>query len=210
VGDGAEVKEGVPQERTDRPLRADAQRNLDALLTAAMAVFARSGVDAPTREIAEEAGVGVGTLYRHFPGRSDLIVAVYRHEVDACADAAASLAAQHAPGEALRLWIERYTDFVGAKRGLAAALNSGDPAYNVLPGYFGTRLRPAVEALLAAATRAGDVRADIEASDLLFGVASLTAASRTRDPAQTRRMIALFLDGLRFGAERPAAPSPLP
>jgi AcrR family transcriptional regulator len=84
-------------------LRADAQRNTDALLEAALAVFATSGVDAPVREIAVKAGVGVGTVYRHFPQRSDLIVAVFRHQVDGCADAAAVLAAEHAPGEALAL-----------------------------------------------------------------------------------------------------------
>src|ERR1700761_1702614 len=84
-----------------RPVRADARRNLDALLEAALQVFATSGVDAPVREVADKAGVGVGTLYRHFPQRSDLIVAVMRHEVDACADAAEHIATEHEPGEAL-------------------------------------------------------------------------------------------------------------
>ena len=123
--------------------RADAQRNIDALLQAAMAVFADFGVDAPVREIAEKAGVGIGTIYRHFPQRSDLIVAVFRREVDACADAAALLAAEHEPGEALARWMQRYVDFITAKRGLAAALHSSDPAYNALPAYFQKRLRPA-------------------------------------------------------------------
>ena len=93
-----------PQDRTGRRVRADAQRNLDALLEAAKAVFATSGVDAPVREIAEKAGVGIGTVYRHFPQRSDLIAAVFRHEIDACAEAAPLLAAEHAPGEALAKW----------------------------------------------------------------------------------------------------------
>ncbi|WP_138918893.1 TetR/AcrR family transcriptional regulator, partial [Nitrospirillum viridazoti] len=97
-----------------RRVRADAQRNLDALLRAAMAVFATSGVDAPVREIAEKAGVGIGTVYRHFPQRSDLIIAVFRQEVDACADAAPALAAAHDPGEALSRWIRRYLDFIAA------------------------------------------------------------------------------------------------
>src|SRR5579871_6950835 len=81
-------------------LRADARRNVDALLRAAMSVFSQSGVDAPIRAIAERAGVGVGTVYRHFPQRSDLIAAVFRNEVDACADAAPALAASHGPDEA--------------------------------------------------------------------------------------------------------------
>src|SRR6266852_5017284 len=95
-GDGVE-----PQGHTDRRVRADAQRNIDTLLQTAMAVFATSGVDAPVREIAEKAGVGVGTVYRHFPQRADLIAAVLRREIDACADAASVLAAGHKPGEAL-------------------------------------------------------------------------------------------------------------
>ncbi len=95
-----------------------------------MTVFTTSGVDAPMREIAEQAGVGVGTIYRHFPKRADLIVAVFCHEVDACADAAPALAAEYQPGEALTRWVDRYIDLIGAKRGLAAALHSGDQAYD--------------------------------------------------------------------------------
>ena len=153
-GDGS-----TPRGRTDRRVRADAQRNIEALLEAAKAVFFASGVDAPVREIAEKAGVGIGTIYRHFPQRSDLIVAVFRREVDACADAAAVLAAKHEPGEALARWMQRYVDFISAKRGLAAALHSGDPAYNTLPAYFQERLRPALQTLLEAAAAAGKVRA---------------------------------------------------
>lgn len=88
-----------------RRVRADAQRNIDALLEAAMAVFMTTGVDAPVREIADRAGVGVGTVYRHFPSRADLVAAVFRHEIDACADAAPALASEHAPGEALARWM---------------------------------------------------------------------------------------------------------
>jgi AcrR family transcriptional regulator len=183
-----------------RRLRADALRNLDALLKAALAVFARSGVNAPIREIAEQAGVGVGTLYRHFPQRSDLIVAVFRNEVDACADAAPALAAAHAPDEALKLWVERFVGFIGAKRGLAAALHSGDPSYDVLPAYFENRLRPALEGLLASATAAGVIRPGVGADDLLWAIASLGRAKRGQDAALAQRMIGLLLDGLRVGA----------
>src|SRR5579859_7273976 len=105
----------------DRHVRADAQRNIDALLQAALEVFAFSGVDAPVREIAEKAGVGIGTVYRHFPQRADLVAAVFRREIDACADAAPLLAAQNSPGDALAKWIHRYTAFIATKRGLAAA-----------------------------------------------------------------------------------------
>jgi AcrR family transcriptional regulator len=181
-------------------MRADAQRNLDALLQSALAVFATSGVDAPVRQIAEQAGVGVGTVYRHFPQRSDLIVAVFRREVDACADAAAVLAAEHEPGEALARWMQRYVDFISAKRGLAAALHSGDPAYDTLPAYFQKRLRPTLKTLLEAAVAAGEVRSGVKPDDLLTAVASLCAPSQGGDPAQARRMVALLADGLRYGA----------
>ena len=187
---------------TPRPLRADAQRSEDALLEAALLVFATSGVDAPVREIADKAGVGVGTLYRRFPQRSDLIVAVFRKQVDACADAAPALAAAHEPGEALARWMQRYADFITTKRGLATALHSGDPAYEPLPAYFQKRLQPALRALLAAAAAAGEVRADVEPDDLLRAVGSLCMQAHDHGPAYAGRMVALLVDGLRYGASR--------
>src|SRR6201996_3389453 len=135
-------------------MRADAQRNVAALLEAAKTVFARSGVDAPAKEIADRAGVGVGTLYRHFPQRSDLVKAVLQHGIDACAEAA--LTAAREPGAAaLAGWLQQYTEFLGTKRGLASALHSGDPAFDALPGYFYQRLQPAPGSPLAAGTRHG-------------------------------------------------------
>jgi AcrR family transcriptional regulator len=193
-----------PGGRGDRRLRADAQRNVDALLEAAVSVFAKSGVDAPIREIAEKAGVGVGTVYRRFPRRSDLIATVFRHEVDACADVAPALAAEHAPDDALRRWVERYVDFIAAKRGLAAALHSGDPAYDALPAYFEKRLRPTLEGLLNSAAAAGSIRAGVDPHDLLSAIASLCVSTRDRDSARARPMIGLLLDGLRYGASSPA------
>ncbi len=194
-GDRAEAGTG----RAKRP-RADAQRNLDALLEAALEVFAISGVDAPVREIAAGAGVGVGTLYRHFPQRADLVAAVFRREVDACADAAPALAAEYAPAEALARWMQRYASFIATKRGLAAALHSGDPAFDALPDYFKRRLLPALQSLLQAAVAAGEVRADMDPNDLLGAVARLGAGAGAVDAEQTRRMVALLVDGLRYGA----------
>jgi AcrR family transcriptional regulator len=176
-------------------------RNLDALLKAAMAVFTCSGVEAPVREIAEKAGVGVGTLYRHFPQRVDLVVAVFRNEIDACADAAPVLAAGHGPSEALALWMQRYVDFLNAKRGLAAALHSGNPAFEPLPAYFCARLRPALQSLLDAATAAGEIRGDINPDDLLEAVGGLSRSAPNGDLTQARRMVALLVDGLRYGAK---------
>jgi AcrR family transcriptional regulator len=198
----------APLERADRPVRADAKRNLGVLLKAAMEVFATSGVDAPVREIAEKAGVGVGTLYRHFPQRSDLIAAVFRQEVDACADAGPLLAQENEPGEALSKWMQRYVDFIAAKRGLAAALHSGDPAFDPLPIYFQQRLKPALLSLLDAAVAAGEVRPGVDPDDLLMAVASLAMPVRDGGPAQARRMVALLVDGLRYGTKPSATPGP--
>jgi AcrR family transcriptional regulator len=182
-----------------RPVRADALRNIEALLEAAMQVFATSGVDAPAREIADKAGVGVGTLYRHFPERADLVVAVFRNEVDVCAEVASVLAAEHEPGDALDLWLQRYIDFIAAKRGLSAALHSGNPAFESLPIYFQEKLRPALQSLLEAAAKAGKVRADIDPAELLLAVARLCAPNdRGGINEQSRRMVALLIDGLRY------------
>ncbi|HEY0122065.1 MAG TPA: helix-turn-helix domain-containing protein [Rhizobium sp.] len=181
-------------------VRADAQRNIEIVIEAARAAFATFGVEAPMREIAEKAGVGVGTIYRHFPQRADLIAAVFRHEVDACADAAKRLADELEPGEALDRWMQRYVDFIVAKRGLAAALHSGDSAFETLPAYFDKRLEPALQALLDSAIKAGEIRADVQPHDLLRAVASLCMPSSDGDPAHARRLVALLVDGLRYRA----------
>lgn len=187
--------ETVP-ERVRRPLRADARRNADALLEAAKAVFVTSGVDAPVKEITDLAGVGVGTLYRRFPRRSDLVKAVFEHEVDACADAAPELTGAHGPEAALTLWLDRYTEFLATKRGLAAALHSGDPAFDALPDYFLQRLGPTLESLLDAAKASGDVRANVSASDLLYAIAKLCVPGPGEGPEDSQRMVSLLVNGL--------------
>ena len=181
-------------------MRADARQNVDALLEAAKAAFSESGVDAPVRSIAARAGVGVGTLYRHFPLRSDLISAVFRREMAACVEAATEIEAAYPPGEALDRWIMRYTEFVATKRGLAAALHSGDSAYEPLAEYFSTRLAPTLERLLVAATESGEISQDVDASEFLSAVANLC---HTGGPAviessgRAERMVRLLLAGLR-------------
>ena len=188
------------QANPPRHKRADAQRKMISLLEAAMEVFATSGVDAPVREIAKRAGVGLGTVYRHFPKRSDLIVAVFQTQVDACADAAPILAEKYEPGEALGRWMQRYVDFITTKRGLASALHSGDPAYLSLPAYFSKRLEPALQTLLDSAIVANAVRPDIEADDLLRAVATLCRGPRDEELVYARKMVKLLVDGLRYGA----------
>lgn len=180
-----------------RGKRADAQRNLRALLDAAMDVFAQSGVDAPVREVAERAGVGVGTLYRHFPQRADLIIAVMKSQIDACADAAPAYANEYEPGEALARWMQRYVDFIVTKRGLSGALQSDNAAYAALPDYFYSRLRPALASLLGAAVAQGVIRPGFEADELLRAVATLCKANPDEDTAATRKMVGLLVDGLR-------------
>lgn len=194
----------MPQNPTApaRRKRVDARRNTDSLLEAAKTAFATSGVDAPAKEIAALAGVGVGTLYRHFPRRSDLVVAVLRREIDACADAGPALSAAHEPAEALAQWLQRYTAFVATKRGLATALHSGDPAFDALPGYFWGLLGPVLGELLDAAAAAGDIRADVTAEDLLTAVALLCHPAPGTDAEYSRRMVGLLLDGLWSGAVR--------
>ena len=183
----------------DGRMRVDALRNIDALLQAAVEVFSTSGVDAPVREITERAGVGIGTFYRHFPQRADLVAAVFRREIDACADAAPVLAARYGPGDALAKWMQRYAAFLGTKRGLASALHSGNPAFDPLPAYFQQRLEPALRALLESAAAAGEVRTDFVAEELLDTVASLCMRAYDRGPDHARRMVALLVDGLRYG-----------
>lgn len=129
--------------RTARPQRADARRNREALLDAAAAAFVASGVEAPVRDIAAKAGVGTGTIYRHFPTRADLVVAVYRHQVDACADAGpALLASASTPHAALMRWIDLFVDFLVTKHGLAAMLQSENAGFDTLHAYFLDRLLP--------------------------------------------------------------------
>jgi AcrR family transcriptional regulator len=191
--------------RAPRRLRADAQRNVDALLEAAKTVFGEQGVDAPAKAITDRAGVGVGTLYRHFPQRSDLVKAVFRREVDSCADEAPVLSAAHGPGAALERWLLRYTEFLAAKRGLAAALHSGDPAFDALPDYFMGRLEPALGSLLEAAAAAGEIRSDMAAEELLYAVGNLCVSVEEQGVDYSRRMVALLVDGLRYGAAAPSA-----
>jgi AcrR family transcriptional regulator len=185
-------------------VRADAQRNEDAVLEAAKLVFITLGVDAPVREIATRAGVGVGTLYRRFPNRSDLVAAVFHREIDACAAEARGLAIKYAPGEALARWLKRYMEFIATKRGLAAALHSGDPAFDKLPAHFRASFEPALGLLLNTAARAGEVRSDVVPYDLLRAIGNLSVASGDDGVEHTRRMVSLLVDGLKFGVSSKA------
>lgn len=178
--------------------RKDARRNKETLLEAAAAVFVTSGVDAPVRDIASRAGVGLGTLYRHFPTRADLIIAVYRHQVDACADAGpALLAAAPTPHAALRQWIDLFVDFLVTKHGLAAVLRSDQAGFAALHDYFLDRLVPVCAELLDAAVTAGEIRADIDALTLMRGVGNLCIGAESDPDYHARRLTGTLVDGLR-------------
>ena len=177
--------------------RADAQRNVDALLDAAGAVFVAAGVEAPVRDIAAEAGVGVGTIYRHFPTRADLIVAVYRHQVEACAAAAPTLlASAGSPYAALTRWIDLFVDFLVTKHGLAGAMHSDAAGFETLHAWFLDRLVPACAQLLDAAVEAGEVSADVDALLLMWGVGNLCIGAED-DRYDARRLVGVLLAGLR-------------
>jgi len=195
----------VVQSRTaleiEKPMRADARRNLGTILKAALAVFDRLGVDAPIRTIAAEAGVGVGTIYRHFPQRSDLIKAIIEREVDDCADAARILSQGNTPIEALSLWVEGLVDFAGTKRGLGPALHSGDATYEALPFYVLGRLTPAITTLLNAAEASADIGPGTEPAEFLNAAMRLASAASAGQPDEARRMLALLVDGLRYRAK---------
>jgi AcrR family transcriptional regulator len=180
-----------------RGKRADALRNKQALLDAAAAVFVASGVEAPIREIAARAGVGIGTIYRHFPTRADLVVAVYRHQVEACAEAGpALLAGGGSPVAALREWVSLFVDFLVTKHGLANALQSDSGGFDGLHAYFLDRLVPVCQQLLDAAAGAGEIEAGTRAYELMRGIGNL-CAGRDRDPRyDPRRLVELLLQGL--------------
>jgi len=177
--------------------RADVVRNQKKLLVAAAEVFATSGVDAPVREVAARAGVGMGTLYRHFPTRADLVVAVFRHQVEECAEAGPRLLAEtESPMAALRLWIDRFVDFLITKHGLAA-IPQADNSSATLHTYFLDRLLPVAEQLLKAAVDAGEAKAEIQPYELMRGIGNLCIAPE-RDPRYNpRRLIDLLLRGLQ-------------
>lgn len=190
------MNEPDQQPVTPRRKRADAVRNTESVLEAAKAAFAESGVDAPMRDIAVRAGVGVGTIYRNYPLRSDLIIAVFRREVDATAAEADQLAAEHPPREALRLWAARLARFVATKRGFASALHSGDPAYQPLPEYFLGALSPRVQSILDAGAQDGSIREDIRADDLIHALSRLADSHQGETDGSAARMTDVLLDGL--------------
>lgn len=181
--------------------RKDARRNQQTLLDAAAAVFVTSGVEAPVRDIAAKAGVGMGTIYRHFPTRADLVIAVYRHQVEACAEAGpALLESSPTPHAALERWVDLFVDFLVTKHGLAAAMHTDKAGFETLHGYFLDRLLPVCTQLLDAATASGEVRAevsDLGALQLMRGIGNLCIGADSDPRYDARRLVSLLVAGLR-------------
>ena len=184
-----------------RPMRADARRNRELLLTAAAAVYAERGVDASLEEIARRADVGIGTLYRHFPTRDALNEAVYRHEVERLCDGVDELIASNAPDVALAVWMRRFAGYVATKKGMATALKSVLGADSELFAYSRGRIMTAIGALLDNAVAAGAIRDDVDADDLIRAMSGVCMATDTSGgPERTARLVDLLVDGMRYGA----------
>lgn len=178
--------------------RADVERNERALLDAAATVFATSGVDATVREVAAAAGVGMGTLYRHFPTRADLVVAVYRHQVDACGAAGpALLASAPTPFTAVLEWVHLFVDFLGTKHGLARVWQGDAAGFTALHDLFLDRLVPVLSDLLASARASGEVVADVDAYQILRAVGDLVAWNTPDPNYDVRGTVTLLVTGLR-------------
>ena len=204
-----------PAEIVRKP-RADAIRNRERVLEAAKAVFSAGGADASLEAVAKRAGVGIGTLYRHFPTREDLFEAVYRREVEQLGDLAEQLKSEAEPVEALRRWLRSNVELVATKKGMLAALQLVAHGSSELYAYSFDRLTKAVGALLARAAAAGEIRADISAEDVLralIGMCYLHDQPGWQN--SVLRLLDVFVDGLRVrtkvdgkvdGRKTPAAP----
>ncbi len=177
------------------PLRADAQQNRDRILEVARDALAASS-DASLNSIAKEAGVGPGTLYRHFPNREALVLAVYRHDVRRLVDSAPTLLEQHPPLEALRLWFDRLAYYGRIKHGLAAVLHAASS-----DGLAGETYGPVIGAitlLLRACEEAGSIRPGLDPDDVLLLVGFLWRIDPSGDrEARASRLLDLVMDGLR-------------
>lgn len=176
---------------------AGAQRTRQALLTAAAQVFVEQGVQAPIRDIAGRAEVGLGTVYRHFPSRAELVIAVYKHQIDECAALADALAGSRDPFAALARWIEAFVQFLVTKHGLGAALQSDDTSFLALHELMVDRLVPACDLLIRSAIEAGDLDARVTAYALMRAVGNLCilGPGYGRDDAQA--MVERLLAGCR-------------
>ena len=177
-------------------MRADAQRNRERLLDAAVRAFSQDGADVTLDAIAKDAGVGIGTLYRHFPTREALIEAAYRNELARLCDSVGELLATQPPDQALREWMDLFVDYMATKRGMADALKVVVAAGVNPYSESRDRLTGAITALLEAGVAGGAIRRDAQAGDVLIGLSGVTMAASEREVAG--RLLDLLVDGLRY------------
>ena len=198
------VVEPADSVSTDRRPRADAVRNRDLLMAAAADAFALRGADVPLEDIARNAGVGIGTLYRHFPTRDALVEAVYRHEIDVLCRRADELLEKMPPDQALAEWMQLFVRHVATKKGMLSALKpllSSNPSFS---DQTRGRATDAASKLLAAGVAAGTVRADVSGGDLLRAVGGICMSTDQELSEASVRLVRLLFDGLRHGAPGPA------
>jgi AcrR family transcriptional regulator len=182
---------------TEKPIRADVRRNRERLVAAAHDLFAEAGTDVSREAVAKRAGVGIGTVYRHFPTHDALVEAVYRNEVAQLCDAADELLRDHPADAALEAWMDRFVDYLAAKRGMSQALQSAFGSGSEVFAETRRQMLGALEQILEAGVAAGTVRSDVDAEDVLGAMSGIW---RISDPDRARRALMLVMDGLRYRA----------
>ncbi len=194
----SEAEEARAKAETVRKPRADAQRNRDTLLKVAKAAFTKKGAEVNLDDLAKEAGLGVGTLYRHFPTRDALIEAVYRAGVQELAEMAAQLSAERPPIEALRDWMKIFVDYIAAKHLIAPALNSMVGGPSQLYAEASAQIKAAIESLVARAVASGDIRPDLDPFDLLRALVGVANVAASPDwEASAKRLVDILVAGSR-------------
>ncbi|MBW8805247.1 MAG: TetR/AcrR family transcriptional regulator [Catenulisporales bacterium] len=187
-----------PSPTAHQRLRSDAARNRESVLAAATRVFTASDTEPSMREIARRAGVGVGTLYRHFPTREALVDAVYRDQVERLTAGARTLLEEHPPARALRLWMDLFADWLAAKHGMTDTLLAMVDTGDISLAHSRQELLSAIAVILDAGAGTGEIRTDITAEDVAAALLGLLAASGERGHhAQAQRLLDLLMDGLR-------------
>jgi AcrR family transcriptional regulator len=198
------VESGAPEPAVavpgDRRPRADAVRNRDLLIAAAAEAFAARGAEVPLEDVARAAGVGIGTLYRHFPTRDALVEAVYRHEVDVLCERADELHEELPPDQALAEWMQLFVRHVATKRGMLSVLKPMMSTNATFSAETRGRANAAATKLLDAGVAAGTIRADVDAADLLRAVGGICMSTDQERSEASDRLVGLLFDGLRHGA----------
>jgi AcrR family transcriptional regulator len=194
----ATKERGAEAARPARKPRADGQRNRERLMETAKAAFADVGADVSVDEIARRAGVGIGTLYRHFPTRDAIVEAVYRREVEQLAGSATRLLASLSPGEALHEWMRLFVDYIATKKIIASALGSIVGGVSDLYAFSSAQITDAMRLLADRARAIGDIRSDVDPNDLLRALVGFTYSNASPGwRASALRLIDILMDGLR-------------